>query len=54
MITLNSNTYQIELKILNFIETKIKSTAIDVNRKIKPKVFPQELLAQEVLKLIND
>ena len=42
-----------EEQILNFIETKINNTAIDVNRKIKPKVFPQELLAQEVSKLIN-
>ena len=42
-----------EEQILNFIETKINNTVIDVNRKIKPKVFPQELLAQEVSKLIN-
>ena len=42
-----------EEQILNFIKTKIKNTT-DVNKKINPKVFPQELLAQEVLKLIND
>lgn len=42
-----------EEQILNFIKTKIGSN-IDVNKIVSPKVFPQELLSQEVLKLIND
>ena len=40
-------------QIISFIENKI-TNEIDINRKVTPKEFPQELLAKEVLKLINE
>ncbi len=40
-------------KIINFIENKI-TDKIDVTRKVSPKDFPQELLANEVLKLTDE
>ncbi len=40
-------------KIINFIEDKI-TDKISIDRKISPREFPQELLAKEVLKLINE
>jgi len=40
-------------KIISFIESKITDKT-DINRKISPKEFPQELLAKEVLKLTDE
>jgi len=40
-------------QIISFVEQKI-SSKIDISRIINPKFFPQEILAQEVLKLTNE
>jgi len=39
--------------IINFVKKNINNK-IDTNRFVSPKTFPQEVLAQEVLKLINE
>ena len=39
--------------IINFIENKMTGNT-DINRVVSPKEFPQEMLAKEVLKLINE
>jgi len=39
--------------IIKFIENKMTNNT-DINRIVSPKEFPQEMLAKEVLKLINE